>query len=282
MKHLRPLAAVLLLTVALAPAGLADETSDARKVARGWVSKDPAARAAAERAVAEGNAPFLRRVLEALRDVIPHAETPVVPAPVDAKGPVVHVETRILHLEAEAAKRLGLLDPAGGVASRPIEGDELRALLDAAAAGKGVVQVTAPSLAVYDRQKATVSVLDQISFIQDFDVEETGDGTTVADPIIGTIQEGVIVDLRPIVSLDRAAITCDLTLTVAHVRRPIAEAKVRLGTGEGTIQLPELAVTKHGSVLTLLPGRTAIVGAGRAPNDGSRLLAILVTAQLVP
>ena len=76
-------------------------------------------------------------------------------------------------------------------------------------------ELTAPSLTVYNTQRANLTVVNQISFVQDFDVE-VAQTSFIADPVIGVVQDGLTLDVRPTVSNDRQYITMELRPTVAQ------------------------------------------------------------------
>ena len=56
-------------------------------------------------------------------------------------------------------------------------------------------ELTAPSLTVYNTQRANITVVNQISFVQDFDVE-VAQTSFIADPVIGVIQDGIMLNFR--------------------------------------------------------------------------------------
>jgi hypothetical protein len=69
-------------------------------------------------------------------------------------------------------------------------------------------EMTAPAVTVFNTQRANLSSVTQISYVQDFDVE-VAQTSFIADPVIGVIQEGVVLDVRPTVSNDRQYITLE-------------------------------------------------------------------------
>ena len=62
--------------------------------------------------------------------------------------------------------------------------------------------VDAPSLTVYNGQRASINVNNFVSFVKDFDVE-IAQAAVIADPIIEVIADGVVLDVKPVVSADR-------------------------------------------------------------------------------
>jgi general secretion pathway protein D len=131
-----------------------------------------------------------------------------------------------------------------------------------------VRELTAPSLTVYNTQRANLTVVNQISFVQDFDVE-VAQTAFIADPVIGVIQDGLTLDVRPTVSNDRQYITMELRPTVANLITPIATfqtllgASIALGASQNpvTIQLPEIRLRVAESTVRI-PDRGSILLGG--------------------
>jgi len=129
-----------------------------------------------------------------------------------------------------------------------------------------VRELTAPSLTVYNTQRANITVVNQISYVQDFDVE-VAQTAFIADPVIGVIQDGLTLDVRPTVSNDRQFITLELRPTIVDLKVPIATFQTLLGASIAvfssqnpvTIQLPEIDIQVAESTV-------------RIPDRGSLLL----------
>ncbi len=124
--------------------------------------------------------------------------------------------------------------------------------------------IQAPRVLVRPSDLATASVGDETSFIQTFDAEVT-EGALIADPVIGTLAEGVEIE-----SLVMPTATPDGHARLAfHVLRtklntPIPEREVRLvaESAPGRIQLPRIDVSD-------------LVGATRVPLDREIDLGVL-------
>jgi len=141
-----------------------------------------------------------------------------------------------------------------------------------------VREMTAPSLTVYNTQRANLSVLNQVSFVQDFDVE-VAQTAFIADPVIGIVQDGIVLDVRPTVSNDRQFVTLEMRPTVTNLLTPISTFQTLLGAAGApgavlisaqnpvTIQLPEIDLR---SVETTV----------RLPDRGSLLLGGLKTIRI--
>jgi general secretion pathway protein D len=120
--------------------------------------------------------------------------------------------------------------------------------------------LTAPTITVYNTQRANLTVVNQLSYIQDFDVE-VAQTSFIADPIVGIIQDGLTLDVRPTVSNDRRYITLELQPTVADLIEPIPTFSTTLASSFSPviIQLPELRLQQ---------ARTTV----RIPDKGSILI----------
>ncbi len=125
----------------------------------------------------------------------------------------------------------------------------------------------APSVTVFNTQRANITLINQLSFIQDFDVE-VAQTAFIADPIVGVIQDGVVLDVQPTVSYDRKYITLQLKPTVATLTRPIPTFTTSLGafTTPVTIQIPELKVQRAATTVRVPDGGTVVLGGLKGIN----------------
>ena len=119
----------------------------------------------------------------------------------------------------------------------------------------------APIVTVFNTQRANITLVNQLSFIQDFDVE-VAQTAFIADPIVGVIQDGVVLDVQPTVSHDRKYITLQLKPTIATLTRPIPTYTTSLGafTTPVTIQIPELKVQRAATTVRVPDGGTVLLG----------------------
>ena len=120
--------------------------------------------------------------------------------------------------------------------------------------------VTAPRILVHNTGRANLSILNQVAYLQDFDVE-IAQAASIADPIVAVIQDGVILDVRPVVSADRRFITLELRPTVAILKRPIEERVTTLGSQNSvTIMLPEVEIQRVRTSVPLPDKGTVLLG----------------------
>jgi len=168
----------------------------------------------------------------------------------------------------------GTIENNGGLSLQLayVDDIELQTILRAVRKRQRSNIVTAPKLTVFNTQRANVSVITQKAFVQDFEVE-VATNAVIADPVIGTVQEGVVLDVRPIISADRKYITLELQPTVA-VENAINEEDINLASStqdenvqdeevdnqKVTIQLPDLQMVRIKTTVTIPDGGTLLIG----------------------
>lgn len=137
---------------------------------------------------------------------------------------------------------------------------QLQLVLRAVSKSQRVEVVTAPRILVHNTARANLSILNQVAYVQDFDVE-IAQAASIADPIIDVIQDGVILDVRPVVSADRRFITMELRPTVATLTRPIQQRVTTLGSQNSvTIMLPEVEIQRVRTSVPLPDKGTVLLG----------------------
>mgnify|MGYP002528065877 CR=1 FL=1 len=137
---------------------------------------------------------------------------------------------------------------------------QLELILRAVSKSERIELVTAPRITVHNTSRAHLSVLNQVAYIKDFDVE-IAQAASIADPIIEVIQDGVILDVRPVVSADRRFVTLELRPTIAQLKRPIEERVTTLGSQNSvTIMLPEVEIQRVRTSVPLPDGGTVLLG----------------------
>jgi len=104
---------------------------------------------------------------------------------------MVDVQARIFKLDPGGLAELGQ-ERSGQVLSEA----QVQALLQRLE-GLSAESVQAPRLIVFPFQRAELSVLQQHAYIQDFDVE-VATGSSIADPVVNTLVEGAVLDVRVI------------------------------------------------------------------------------------
>jgi len=137
---------------------------------------------------------------------------------------------------------------------------QLELVLRAVSKSERVELVTSPRITVYNTARGNLAVLNQVAYVQDFNVE-IAQAASIADPIVNVVQDGVVLDVRPVVSADRRFITLELRPTIATLRRPIREVVTTLGSQNSvTIQLPEVEIQKVRTAIPMPDGGTVLLG----------------------
>ena len=133
------------------------------------------------------------------------------------------------------------------------------------------LEVMAPELTVFNTERAYVTVLNEVSFLQDFDVD-VANTAFIANPEIGILQEGVVLDVRPTVSYDRKYVTLDVRTTVATIQWPIDTFETTLGgfSDAVTFQLPRLEVQNANTTVIVPDGGAVILGGLKTLNYVNR------------
>jgi len=149
---------------------------------------------------------------------------------------------------------------------RHIGNIEVMAFLHALKVREGGTQLSAPRLTVMNTQRAHMFIAEQQSYIADYEI--SGDSW---DPVVRQFLQGVVFDVKPIVSADRRYITLELRPTTAVLLR-IDEIVVRSWTVltggtvaviallEFPIQFPELELRKIRTTVTIPDGGIIMLG----------------------
>ncbi len=122
-------------------------------------------------------------------------------------------------------------------------------------------ELTSFTISAQNTHRAYITVLNQITYVQDMDVE-VAQAALIADPQVGVVSDGIVLDVRPTISHDRRYITLDLRPTVATLLRPIPEFTSSLAglTTPVTLQLPELQVASAKTTVQVPDGGTVVIG----------------------
>jgi tetratricopeptide (TPR) repeat protein len=157
------------------------------------------------------------------------------------------------------------LTNAGGLSLQYafLDDTEVEVVLRAVSKQERSEQIDAPRLLVYNNARAHMLYLRQIAYIRDFEVE-IAQAAAVANPVIGTVYDGVTLDVRPIVDSELKFITMDIRPTVMTLQLPIPTFTTTLGVGQPiSIQLPETTRQTVRTTLTMPDGGTVMLGGMR-------------------
>jgi tetratricopeptide (TPR) repeat protein len=154
------------------------------------------------------------------------------------------------------------LTNSGGLALQYtwLDDTQLEMILRAVKKSKRSELVIEPSLMVYNTARANLVVANQVSYVSDFDVE-IASSASIADPIVQVANDGVYLDVRPVVTADRRFVWIDVRPTVANLLRPIPTLQTSLGVGSPvTLMLPQLELQKIRTRVILPDGGTLMLG----------------------
>lgn len=161
--------------------------------------------------------------------------------------------------------RNGGLTNAGGLSLQYafLDDTEVEVVLRAVSKQERSEQIEAPRLLVFNNTRASMHFLRNISYIRDFEVE-IAQAAAVANPVIGTVHDGVALDVRPVVDSDLKFITMELRPTVMALQLPIPTFTTTLGVGQPiSIQLPEVTLQRVRTTVTVPDGSTMMLGGMR-------------------
>ncbi len=170
------------------------------------------------------------------------------------------VRARTENILGDYGSRLGV---TGGLTMQFSFLDDLQysLILRALEKNQQVSELTSTSLSAQNTQRAYATMLNQITYVQDFDVE-VALASFIADPIVGVISDGIVLDVRPTIAQNRQYITLELRPTVATLVRPISTFTSSLAslTTPITIQLPELQIASANTTVVVPDGGTVVIG----------------------
>ncbi len=146
-----------------------------------------------------------------------------------------------------------------------LDDTQMEVILRAVQKSERLETITASKVTVYNTQRAVVEVLNKVAYVADYDVE-IAQAANIANPIIRNAVDGVVLDVKPVVSSDRRFITLELRPTVATLVRPIPTFSTSLASGPITasapviIQVPKLQKSSVRTTVTMPDGATLLIG----------------------
>jgi len=130
--------------------------------------------------------------------------------------------------------------------------------------------LVSPRISASNTQRANISIINQVAFIRDFE-PSTAASAAIANPIIDTILDGIVLEVRPTISNDRRFITMEVRPTIATLLLPIPTFSTTLGpTSAVTIQIPELKVQSAATAVRVPDGGAVVIGGLKRVRDIDR------------
>jgi hypothetical protein len=154
-----------------------------------------------------------------------------------------------------------------------------------------------PTALVLNGQRAALLFLTPTAYVKDVKLP-TVKGTVVVDPVIDVIQDGIVLDVTPVVHPDGQRVTLHARVSISVLRRPIREVKftpeviersvgdpapAQIPPCELTLQLPESRFTQWNSEGLELPRESWFVVKGLDINkkdDFDRYAPVRIFAHL--
>lgn len=155
-----------------------------------------------------------------------------------------------------------LIDSGGSAFQYNVITDQfqLQAILEAVKKKQRARLVSAPRVTVFNGQRAHLLSINQRAYIQDVEVNQTG-VIPVLNPVIGILNTGSILDVRPTVSHDRRYVSLEVRPTLAQQSGTRNSIVTLAGANTSIpIELPTIVVQKIRTTVTVPDGGTVLIG----------------------
>jgi type II secretory pathway component GspD/PulD (secretin) len=137
---------------------------------------------------------------------------------------------------------------------------EVNFILTAVQQSRRSTLLNSPRLTMMNGQRAYIAVSRQQNFVQSV-TAEVSEGAVGYTPEIGTVQDGIVFDVRPTVSADRRYVQMDLRPSVAVIERIDNFNTIVAGVfGGAVVQLPVIDVTVVRATVSVPDGGTLLIG----------------------
>jgi tetratricopeptide (TPR) repeat protein len=144
---------------------------------------------------------------------------------------------------------------------------QINAVIIAVQKRKKARVLTAPRLSAFNTQRANITIVNQIPYVQDFELN-SATSAAIANPVIDTILDGMVLDVKPTVSNDRRFITVEVQPTVAELLLPIPTFTTTLGpTSSVTIQIPEIKLQTVQTTVRVPDGGAVVIAGLKTVRD---------------
>lgn len=137
---------------------------------------------------------------------------------------------------------------------------QLEAILTGVAKEQEIRRLNSPRVTAFNGQTSHTLVVSQSAFIQDLEVNQTG-VIPVINPVIGVLNSGSILEVRPTLSYDRKYVVLEVQPTLAEqLESDVAVLNLSGNFTVVPVELPVLSVTKIKTTVTVPDGGTVLVG----------------------
>ena len=189
---------------------------------------------------------------------------------------LIDLEAQIFRFDA------GLLNGVGERGSGYLLSEHATQELLTDLATSGIEAITTPSITTLPFQQAQLSLLNQTSYLKDYELKLLPDlNTEIADPVIDIIQSGLLLKLRA-VPLANGMLGVFIDLELSKLDLPIPSADIVIGTGrhEVTVQLPQVTSIRVDGHFNVPPGETLMLTTVD-PSGTSEIIVLLKTTRVV-
>ncbi|MHC4841385.1 MAG: hypothetical protein ACYTDT_10615 [Planctomycetota bacterium] len=136
---------------------------------------------------------------------------------------------------------------------------QINAVIHAVQKRKKARILTAPRLTAFNTQRANITIVNQIPYVADFELN-SATSAAIANPVIDTILDGMVLDVKPTVSNDRRFVTIEVQPTVAQLLLPIPTFTTTLGpTSSVTLQIPEIKLQTVQTTVRVPDGGAVVI-----------------------
>jgi type II secretory pathway component GspD/PulD (secretin) len=127
--------------------------------------------------------------------------------------------------------------------------------------------LVSPRLSAYNTQRSNIAIINQVPYIRDFEPQSAA-SSAIANPVLDTILDGIVLEVVPTISNDRRFITIEVQPTVAELLLPIPTFVTTLGPSSAvTIQIPELRIQSAKTTVRVPDGGAVVIGGMKSVRD---------------
>jgi hypothetical protein len=188
----------------------------------------------------------------------------------------VALEVRLVNMTPELFARM----QANGTGKGSILSQKAEKLLEDALKKRKTAKVhTEGHILAKNCQTVSLREGGQMSVLMDYELNVSGP-IPIINARVGVLHEGLLVELKPVVSRDGRNVTVDIGACFCEIKRPIE--KIILEYGD--LQQPEMDISRIAATVRIPAGSTALVGGVTARRNGKtwdKELMLLVKASVV-
>jgi type II secretory pathway component GspD/PulD (secretin) len=151
---------------------------------------------------------------------------------------------------------------------------QLEAILTAVSKTQEVRSLDEPRVTCFDGQNAYTMVVDQIAYVKDVEVNQTG-VSPVINPVIGSFRVGSILEVRPTVSHDRKYVILEVKPTTAEqVDSKFSQLTLAGGNTIVQVELPVIVMSQIKTTITIPDNGSVLVGGLRRVFERKRSVGV--------